>query len=241
MEPVELSVDKQAVAGRLYGLQTKIKKPAFLFLHGWTGKPNDNAAETLAKNGYYAMTLIMRGHKGSDGDIKTVTALDSLHDACAAYDFLKTYIGNETPIVVVGNSYGSYIAILLTEKRRVDALSLRVPAGYPDELLGLPKWGKGHDDPIVAKWRTERTHYSDNKALHLLHDFKGPVQIIEAERDDVVPHQTVMNYKNAVSNETQLNYHFMKDWPHSLGTDRNRNQQFQQLLVTWANQLESTL
>jgi esterase/lipase len=66
-----------------------------------------------------------------------------------------------------------------------------------------------------------------------VHDFAGPIQIIEAEKDEVVVSQVVANYKNAVSASTQLEYHLMKDWPHSLGNDEQRNKQFQKLLLDW--------
>src|SRR5687768_16113017 len=94
----DLSVDGQAVSTQFFSPTGNKKKLALLFLHGWRGRPNHRAGEFLAQNGFPALTVIMRGHEGSEGDIKTVTGGDSLKDAEAAYDFLKSQIGEDCEI-----------------------------------------------------------------------------------------------------------------------------------------------
>jgi esterase/lipase len=231
---VEMNVDDQVIYGNIYTPDQDPKKVAFLFLHGWTGRPNQRAAAFLVENGFAAMTISMRGHAPSDGDIKTVTAQNSIDDAKTAYDYLKSELSNDIAISAIGNSYGGYIATLLSGERQIHGLFLRVPACYPDENFDQPKWGHGNEDPKVMSWRQQPHNYNENRALSLLHSYAGNVQILEAQHDTMVPHQTIINYVNAVPDKRQLDYTLMKGWPHSLGEDSERNQQLQELLIQWA-------
>lgn len=237
-KPIKLTVDNQTISIKLYKPKESSKKLAFLFLHGWTGKPNEKAAALMAEQGFYCLTISMRGHNDSEGDIRSISAQDSLQDAVVSYDFLKQEIPKCSSIVAVGNSYGSYIATLLSELRNLAGLSLRVPAAYPDSGLSLPKWGKGHDDPEVDAWRKKPTPFSDNKAFSLLHSFTGHIQIIEAENDEMIPSQTVKNYVNAVAESKKLEYKLMKNWPHSIGDNQQIQKAFETVLLNWANKLE---
>jgi esterase/lipase len=238
---VEIPVGDQKISARLFTPQDANKQVALLFLHGWTGRPNYNAAARLQSDGYFALTIIMRGHEGSDGDIKQVTAQDSLQDAQAGYDYLKRQIPEGTIIAAVGNSYGSYIAALLSSERKISALSLRVPAAYPDEGYGKPKWGSGHDDPRVDAWRHELTSHKDNKGFLAVNNFKGPVQIIEGENDDIIPRATIQNYVDAVSNKGNLDYKLMKGWPHSIGSNQKIEKEFEEVLLNWLTKIEAEL
>lgn len=235
-EAFELEVDGQKVIGETFA-PVGAYKHAVLFLHGWTGRPNVRAAEVLVENGYYVMTLVFRGHPGSDGDITKIVTQESLDDAKAAYDLLRSKITAGTPIVVVGSSYGSYIASLLSAEREVEALSLRVPANYTDDGYDLPKWGRGHEDPVVAAWRLQPLNSSGTKSLQAVHDFSGKIQIFEAEQDEIIPHQAVKNYVDAVSDQSKLEHQLMKGWPHSLGDNEPRNKEFQTILLEWLNRL----
>jgi hypothetical protein len=142
-----------------------------------------------------------------------------------------------TPIVAVGSSYGSFNAVLLTVEREVEALSLRVPANYQDEEHELPKWERGGEDPAILAWRHEKLDENATASLRALHSFPGKVQILEAEFDEVVPSQGVRNYGDAVKEPSQLEYHVMKGWPHSLGDHEQRNKEYQTILLEWLNRL----
>ncbi len=235
MKTIDIKVGNQIVKANLYSPESNPKNVGVLFLHGWTGKPNELAGEFLAEKGFHALTIKMRGHGNSDGDIKKVTARDSLQDAIAAYDFLISQLPKGSQLYAVGNSYGAYIAVILSSERRLAGISLRVPANYPDDLYGLPKWGRGNDDPAVDKWRHKPCSAEQNRALNLVHNFKGKVQILEAEKDLIIPHQTVQNYVEAVFGESRLDYHLLMGWEHSMGLDPVRNKQLQELLLSWLN------
>lgn len=226
----------------MYKPSRKAEGLALLFIHGWTGKPNDRAAEVLADNGFCSMTFSMRGHNDSEGKINSLKIAEFLHDAVTAYDYFKKHMPPDIRVAVVGNSFGGYLATLLASLRPVEALSLRVPANYDDSDFNQSKMTRsGSDNPDVLKWRTRKLGRSENKALNQISRFEGKVQIIEAEKDDVIPHQTIKNYIDAVTEKSNLEYHLMKDWPHSLGDDETRNKQFQQLLVNWVKKVAGQL
>lgn len=237
-EQLEISVNNEFIRGSLYIPEGDKMHISILFLHGWTGRPNDNAASSLAELGYPALAMNMRGHGNSDGDIQQVSAVDSLADAQAAYDVLNERFP-DNGIVLVGNSYGAYVGVLLSTSRHLMAMSLRVPATYPDELYGLPKWGRGNDDPGVAAWRQTSVAFGGNRAFQLLHEYTGEVQIIEGELDHVIPHQAVQNYVVAVSDPSRLDYRLMKGWPHSIGDSKERERQFEEVLIDWLSKVKA--
>jgi esterase/lipase len=236
-EPVEIIVDGQSLRGKLFTPAENKKNLAILFLHGWTGRPNVDAAKILAANGFTAMTFSLRGHNDSQGDINTLTRADFIRDTETAYDFFADKLPTGTPIFAAGSSFGSYLAAILSTSRPIAGLSLRVPANYPDEGWDEPQivQAAGFDHPTVFKWRQQPLNFDATKPLRAVHDFSRPVQIIEAEKDELVPHETVQNYMDAITDKSQLEHHLMEGWPHSLGDDEQRNKQYQDILLNWLN------
>lgn len=239
-EQLEFDVDGLVLRGNLYK-PAEPKKLAILFLHGWTGLPNEDAAKLLAQNGYYAMTFSLSGHNNSDGKIEDQTRAKSLKEVLAAYDLFKSKLPAGTKIGVAGNSYGGYMATLLSAERPIALMQMRVPANYVDERFNEKQLGQGNEDPNVMRWREQKLDSSATKSLRDLHKFSGPVQILEAEFDGHVPHQTVQNYVDAIADKSKLEYHFMEGWPHSLGLDKQRNRAYQSLLLNWLNKVSEQL
>jgi esterase/lipase len=238
VEKLEFDVGGLKLRGRLF--KPAAPKPvAVLFIHGWTGRPNNDAAKLLAEHGYTSITFSLSGHNDSDGKLEDVTRAGSLREVIAAYDFFKTKLSPEVKVVAAGSSYGSYMATLLSAEREVSALSLRVPANYPDERFSDAQLPQAPDqsNTSLTEWRKQIIKYDQTRSLKSLHDFQGQIQIIEAEEDEIVPHETVQNYVNAISDKNQLDYHLMKGWPHSLGLDPQRNQQYQDMLLNWLNKI----
>jgi len=232
MTVISFTSHGQRIAGNLFTAD-KPSPLAFLLLHGWLGYQNVAAAQALATLGCTSMTYDMRGNGDSEGDLSLLTRADFLRDAAVAYDYFREQVGEHVNIGVVGSSFGSYIGILLSEKRAITCLSLRVPANYPDD--GLHKTGRTNtvENPEYREWRERALDYSQNKALHALHSFKGNVQIIESEQDEQVPRQTVLNYVHTISDPQMLSYTVMAGAPHSLMTpDVQAN--YISLLRAWA-------
>lgn len=231
-QPIEFNIDGLVLRGNLRIPKSNSKSLAVLFIHGWTGLPNEDAAKVLAENGFSTLTFSLSGHNKSDGRLEDQTREKSLKEILTAYDLFKNKLPKEIKIVAAGNSYGGYFAAILSKERPLIAVQMRVPANYPDE--GFRDQQLGQSDKIM-EWRSKVLNPDATRSLRALHKFQGTVQIIEAEIDDRVPHQTVQNYVEAVSDKSKLDYHFMKGWTHSLGVDKKRNKQYQDILLNWLN------
>jgi dienelactone hydrolase len=234
MQKVSFTSQGSALSGNLFSA-ANAQPMAFLFIHGWTGHQNLAAAQAVADLGFTSMTYDMRGHNDSEGELADFSRADFLDDAMAAYDFLKQQVGTDSTIGVVGSSLGSYIAVLLTGQRPVKCLSLRVPATYPDKGFTDPQLPQA-DTPELTAWRNEPVSY-DNRAFKALHDFTGKVQIIEADRDQRLPHQAAQNYVDSVVDKNNLEYVVMHDAPHQLENETLRAE-YITLLTNWVNQLK---
>jgi len=234
MSSISFTSDGDKVAGNLFAA-TKPANIAFLFIQGWAGHQNVAAAKALADLGFTSLTYDMRGNGDSEGSLERLSRADFLNDACLAYDFLRRQVGERAYIGVIGSSFGSYTAILLSEQRQVKCLSLRVPANYPDEGFDKLQLAQKYESQDFVEWRKRKLDHSENQALKVLHDFKGEVQIIEAGADEMVAHQVVENYVNAITDKQRLDYVVMKDAPHSL-VNKELSDEYVRLLSGWAKQ-----
>lgn len=214
----------------------KAKSPAILFVHGWTSvkERSYQYAEALSKLGYICMLFDMRGHGASEGNINKATPKEFLDDVLAAYDYLKNVESiDDQNISVISSSFGGYLGAILTTKRKIKNLSLRVPADYSNDVFNVSKMesGGGENKKIMA-WRKLPKRPSETFALEAIANFEGNIQIIESEKDDQVPHETLQNFVNAVKDKNKLSYTIMKDAPHSMNDGPLKNE-VEQLLVKW--------
>ncbi|MGH7204558.1 MAG: alpha/beta hydrolase family protein [Candidatus Levyibacteriota bacterium] len=208
------------------------------FLHGWKSKRKRSSryAQIISKRGYICLTYDMRSHGESDGDRSLLSRQDYLNDAIAAYDFLKNQPGvDPEQICVVGSSFGSYLATLLSAERNVAALVLRAPSNYPDEgfTLPQPRYASGKS----TEWRKKKLSYRQAKALYALHNFAGKVYIIQSEHDELVPPQTIDNYIDAIADKAKLTKNVMLGADHSIQKDSDQNTYIQLLLDWFSNKV----
>jgi dienelactone hydrolase len=221
-QTVTIQGEGYQLRGRLYGTVEagKTKAAAILFT-GWSPggvpwTPSQYVAGRLARDkDMLCLTVALRG-MGSPGDINALTRRDFLNDAMASYDFLAGMAGVDvTRIYLVGESFGSYLACLLTARRAVRALSLRVPTDFP---------AKGFDDVpqirlagnLTRDWKSASHEPSESPALQAIHDFAGRVQVVASEKDEMVPPQTIQNYRTAVRDTGRLAFFEMKKTGHAL-------------------------
>jgi len=212
------------------------KFPAILFVHGWTSerKRSYQYAKSLSKLGYVCLLFDMRASCQSEGDINKATTKEFLDDVLAAFDYLVNVEGaDKKNISAVGSSFGGYLVTLLTRKRNISRLVLRVPAEYPNEDFEKSKMQtSGGEDPAVYAWRNQPKKSNETFSLEAISNFKGKVLIIESEKDDVVPHQVMENYINAVKDKSKLTHVVMKNAPHSIKEGPFRDE-VKKILVAW--------
>ena len=241
-EKIEIKAGQETLRGKLFSARQP-KKIAVLFLHGWAGLPNEDAARVLAHNGYSSLTFSFSGHNDSSGELGNVSRAGSLGEAVAAYDYFKNHLPHGTKMAAAGSSYGSYMTALLSGRRELVGMSLRAPANYPDEKFEEPQLPQAPtpSNQFLNKWRKQELNYDATSSLRSVHNFSGYIQLLEAEKDDIVPPQTVDNYRKAVAAESKLDYHFMKDWTHGIGLDKAKNKQYQKVLIDWLNKISEQI
>jgi len=230
------TVNNQSLDGNIfYPPSMQTKSPAILFIHGWTSVQDRyyEQAEELATAGFVCLTFDMRGHGKSVGDIEALTRQNFIDDVLAAYDFLaRNKSVDPENITVIGSSFGSYLAALLSKRRNVKNLILRAPANYPD---GSPdetifKYAKTAE---TLAWRQQPREINEVESLKSLKEFSGKILIVESGNDELVPHQTIQNYINAVEDKSTLTYFMMQGAPHSLSGSPQFKKEFEEIVKGW--------
>lgn len=225
VEEVSFTVEDQRLAGTIFRAPLwSSNKHGILFIHGW--RSNQISPRQFARRlntvGKTCLTFDMRGCGDSDGDVLLQTRNDFLADALAAYDYLFPLTEE---ISVVGSSFGAYLACLLSARRPVSSLVLRVPANYSDHGFDSPQ-AEISDRFMQPDWHPEPV--GGSQATEALRKFDGRTLIIEAADDEMVHSQTVARYVSAGKDVT----HVVEPGPHSLVNGEMRSR-YQQLLVNW--------
>ena len=237
MQPVEITSGGRTLAGNFfYPADRYDNLPVVLLIHGWASAKERyfGLAEKLSESGFVCLAFDLSGHGKSGGDINTLTREDFLNDVVAAYDFLGRGRGIDAKnITIVGSSWGAYLGALLTSERAVARIALRVPADYPNEGFDAPQILQSGERPKAIKWRAEPRQSDATRALHAIHQFTGGVLIVESGKDEIVPHQTIVNYMQAVADKRQLTHVVMENAPHSLSGHENFIQEFEKILCGW--------
>jgi pimeloyl-ACP methyl ester carboxylesterase len=234
-EPIDIRVDDELIAGTLLSPSPKV--PGILFVHGWGGSQQRDLAR--AKNitglGCVCLTFDLRGHEKTESQKKSVTREQNLNDLVAAYDKLVTHPAvDTTAIAVIGSSYGGYLATILTRLRPVKWLALRVPALYWDEEWNLPKQDLNRQK--LANYRHSALSPADNRALAACAEFVGDVLLVESEKDDYVPHATLMSYRSAFVSAHSLTHRIVDGADHGLSTDSNQKA-YSSMLTAWVSEM----
>jgi pimeloyl-ACP methyl ester carboxylesterase len=234
-ERIDIPVDDQHISGTLVTPATLV--PGVLFVHGWGGNQQQYLARAreIAALGCICLTVDLRGHAGTREQQDTVTREDSLRDVIAAYDKLTAHRAiDKSAIAVVGSSYGGYLATILSSKRPVRWLALRVPALYRDEDWALPK--QQLKKYGLAAYRQGQVNPEDNRALGACAAFKGDVLIVESENDHIIPHPVIENYIAAFKNAQSLTYRVIGGADHAL-SEESWQQAYTSHLITWMTEM----
>jgi dienelactone hydrolase len=235
-EKIDITVDGEKIAGTYVMPYTKI--PGVLFVHGWGGSQEQYLARAraIATLGCICLTFDLRGHAETQPLHATVSRENNLRDLLAAYDALAKHPQvDPSCIAVVGSSYGGYLAAILTTMRPVRWLALRVPALYMDSGWELPKQ-QLHKNQDLDSYRKSLVPAKDNRALRALSVFEGDVLIVESELDDIVPHEVIANYLEAVIKPLSLTYRVIHGADHGL-TDAAHQNAYTSLLVNWLTEM----
>ena len=234
-QPIDLGVDGERLAGTLLTPGSTI--PGVLFVHGWGGcQERDLArAQQIAALGCVCLTFDMRGHQRTQAQRQTVTREQNLRDVVAAYDLLlrQPHV-DPAAILVIGASYGGYLAAILSAHRKVRWLALRVPALYPDAGWDRPK--RSLDRAMLAAYRNTPVAARDNRALRACSGFAGDVLIVESGHDHLVPPATIVSFRNAFTRTHSLTYRIIDNADHALSAVACQ-QAYTALLLGWTTEM----
>ncbi|WP_315130118.1 alpha/beta fold hydrolase [Achromobacter marplatensis] len=234
-DPIALSVDGQTLDGTFLTPEDKV--PGVLFIHGWGGSQTFdlNRAKGIAALGCVCLTFDLRGHAATREQQLQVTREDNLRDVVAAYDRLAAHPSLDSgSVVVVGSSYGGYLAALLSSLRPVRWLALHVPALYLDDEWLLPKNQLNRE--TLRAYRNSYVPPESNRALKACADFAGDVLIVEAEHDTFIPHSTIMSYRSAFRRSHSLTHRIIDGADHAL-TEKTAQRAYTSILVNWVTEM----
>jgi pimeloyl-ACP methyl ester carboxylesterase len=232
---IQIKVEDQHLAGTL--LTPASSLPGILFVHGWGGSQASDLvrAREIAALGCVCLTFDLRGHAGTKSQFESVTREQNLNDLIGAYDTLVRHPAVDgSAVAVVGSSYGAYLAALLTSKRAVRWMALRVPALYRDDEWNVPK--RQLDREVLAAYRRSVVPSKGNLALHACTRFRGDVLIIESEHDDLVPHETILSYRFSFSGAHSLTYRTVSGADHALSQAEHQHA-YTSLLINWTTEM----
>ena len=235
-EPVYIRVEDEHILGTLISPGTLV--PGVLFVHGWGGDQRQYVARAreLTALGCVCLTFDLRGHAQTQTQYDSVSREDNMRDLLAAYDFLAALRNVDSDsIAVVGSSYGGYLVALLTALRPVKWLALRVPALYKDSEWRMPKLQLRREQAL-ENYRLQPVSPDQSNALRVCSEFTGDVLIVESEHDAVVPHQVIVNYREACVNARSLTYRLIEGADHGLSNEA-WHRAYTSLLVSWFTEI----
>lgn len=235
-ETIRIAVDAGNISGTM--VMPSARMPAVLFVHGWGGSQEQYLARAreVAALGCICLTFDLRGHAGRSGEHEVVSRESNMHDVLAAYDTLARHpFVDPAEIAVVGSSYGGYLAAILTARRPVKWLALRVPALYMDSGWELPK-RQLHKEQDLKSYRESLVPAESNLALRACSQFAGDVLVIESELDHIIPHTVIASYLGAFIQPRSLTYRLIAGADHGLGDEASQNA-YTTLLVNWLSEM----
>lgn len=237
LDRVHIDVAGESMPGAM--LMPARELPSVLFVHGWGGSQIQDLsrARDAAALGCVCVTFDLRGH-GTREVSTTVSRAQNFADLVAAYDWMA---GRPTvdrdAVAVVGISYGGYLAALLSAERPVRWLALRTPALYKDDAWDQPKLSL-HADPDLPAWRRTRIAACDNRALRACAAYRGDVLLVEAERDEIIPHAVIENYVAAFTHARSLTARVIADANHAFSS-KTMQGEYTSVLINWLTEMIS--
>lgn len=233
MKKISFISAKQTINGTLITPQHLIKKVSgVIFFHGMTSSEKNYIpiAQRLSEYNIAGLTLNMRGHGTSEGSFDELTVNDAVDDGVNAYDFLTQYnFIDKERIGICGASVGAAIASLVTSKRNVKSLALRVPATYTNEMMNMTFNSLMNKE---GKIFNQMQNPTQTPALKAIKKFKGSLLVIVSGNDSIIPisitSQFLLNAKHAFKRELAI----IKDATHNLAEDKWK-EEFRKLTVDW--------
>ncbi len=201
IEDYLLKLGQDEIPWRLFTPERASKDFCVLWLQGWTSSMDSHreGVERMSQQtGLAFATLDYAGHGLHKVPLEESTRKQQYEEVVAVFDEL-TKRGYKN-IIVIGGSFGGYMAALLVGPRPVHTAVLRAPAIYADDEFDVPhKLTKRWQNPdVYQQEKATEPYVQDNAAVRAVHEFDGFTYILEHELDEQVPKiMPQMYFKNA--------------------------------------------
>lgn len=182
---------------RLFTPENAHKSWAVLWLQGFTstidGHHNGCKRMSTASNTPFAI-LNYAGHGNHPVPLEKATRKQQFEEVCAVYDELTKR--GFSKIIVIGGSFGGYMAALLAGVRNPQTIVLRAPANYLDNEFDFPYAETTESKEGEAKdlYRKSIDKSYSNKATKALKAFNGTSYIFEHGADTVIAANIPQSY-----------------------------------------------
>lgn len=193
-----------------------------LWLQGFTSTIEGHNDGVVRLAEATAMTFAMlnyAGHGNHPTPLEDATRKQQFDEVIGVYDELVKL--GFTKTIVIGGSFGGYMAALLASERKVEALVLRAPANYPEEEFELPyrETAAGRNDKSHYLYRKNITNDYVNNAVQAVKEFDGVTYVMEHEKDEVINPSIPKSYYSAAKHGNYIVIpgvkHSPRQMPHS--------------------------
>lgn len=174
---------------------------AVLWLQGFTSTVAGHSqnCERLANEAGITVALLdYQGHGENPVHLEDSVRSEQLTEVMAVYDELVAR--GYQKIIVIGGSFGSYMAALLASERTPRAIVLRAPANYPDEEFDIAysQTSRFKQKGFYVEWKKSVDEDFSNMPIKAISEYQGEVFVIEHGADEVVPSSFPRAYYRAV-------------------------------------------
>lgn len=215
---------------------SKEKLPTVVIVHGWrspvfkeTGS-YEEPRQLLRESNYHTLSLSLRGHQYSQGDIEQVTRAQHKEDIIAAFEYLKTKSEVDlTKLGAFGVSYGAYMLAVLSSQLPIQRLAMRVPALYPDKGWDTPTQQEVKD-PALPEWREVSHTPEENLALGGVSGFRGDILLVSSQYDEDMPPAIPRSYEKAAQH-AHVEHVEIQEAQHVLNS--SQREEFRAILTHW--------
>src|SRR6185436_9963823 len=88
----------------------------------------------------------------------------------------------------------------------------------------------------LEKYRLQAVGPEESKALRACRAFTGDALLVESEHDSVIPHQVIVNYREACISARSLTYRLIEGADHGLSTE-SMQAAYTQILTKWFTEI----
>ena len=192
--------------------------PLVILIHGYTGHSEERhilaLARTVNETGYAALRVEMYGHGKSDGDFYEQTLFKWMSNVMAVVDYARKALPC-TEIYLCGHSQGGLTVMLAAALKRnvISGLIALSPAvmipeqARRGEALRM-KFAPDDIPETLTDWHGLKVNGNYARAAQMIHveeaiaHYKGPVLLVHADTDEVVPYSCSVEAAQAFHDAT---------------------------------------